>query len=55
MRRLLGKAADTHQDAFTIRAVAQDEFEDVQIPDAPVVPAHAPHMSQVTAAGGKQT
>jgi len=24
-----------HLDAFTIRAVAQDEFEDVQVPDAP--------------------
>jgi hypothetical protein len=23
-------------DAFTIRAVAQDEFEDVQVPDVPV-------------------
>lgn len=39
--------------AFTIRAVAQDEFEDVQVPDAPVTPGHAPHMSQVTSAGEK--
>jgi cytochrome c oxidase assembly factor 3 len=25
-------------DAFTIRAVSQDEFEDVQVPDAPQPP-----------------
>ncbi|EON64293.1 hypothetical protein W97_03524 [Coniosporium apollinis CBS 100218] len=29
--------------AFTIRAVAQDEFEDVIVPDKPVQPAHAPN------------
>jgi len=38
-------------DAFTIRAVAQDDFEDVPIPDAPVQPGHAPHHSAVTSAG----
>lgn len=27
--------ADIVADAFTIRAVSQDEFEDVQVPDAP--------------------
>ena len=40
-------------DTFTIRAVSQDEFEDVAIPDAPVTPGHAPHMSTVTSAGPK--
>ncbi|KXL49113.1 hypothetical protein M433DRAFT_115652 [Acidomyces richmondensis BFW] len=28
--------------AFTIRAVGQDDFSDVPIPDAPVQPGHAP-------------
>jgi len=27
--------------AFTIKAVAQDDFSDVPMPDAPVQPAHA--------------
>ena len=27
-------------DAFTIRAVAQDDFSDVQIPDVPSQPPH---------------
>ncbi|KAI9819578.1 MAG: hypothetical protein M1827_007028 [Pycnora praestabilis] len=31
--------------AFTIRAVAQDDFEDVTIPDAPIQSAQAPHTS----------
>ena len=30
-------------DAMTIRAVAQDDFSDVQIPDAPVQPPHTPN------------
>ncbi|MCJ1280942.1 hypothetical protein MMC26_000260 [Xylographa opegraphella] len=29
--------------AFTIRAVAQDDFSDVQIPDAPSQPPHTPN------------
>ncbi|MCJ1337580.1 hypothetical protein MMC09_002862 [Bachmanniomyces sp. S44760] len=29
--------------AFTINAVAQDDFEDVQIPDAPAQPPHTPN------------
>ncbi|GAB7342519.1 hypothetical protein MBLNU457_g0706t1 [Dothideomycetes sp. NU457] len=37
--------------AFTIRAVAQDDFEDVPIPDAPVAQAAAPHHSAVRSAG----
>ncbi|KAF2151396.1 hypothetical protein K461DRAFT_295453 [Myriangium duriaei CBS 260.36] len=36
---------------FTIRAVAQDDFEDVPIPDAPAQPGHAPHTSTTTSAG----
>ncbi|KAL9085783.1 MAG: hypothetical protein Q9165_007415 [Trypethelium subeluteriae] len=30
---------------FTIRAVSQDEFEDVPVPDAPVQPPHTPKVS----------
>ncbi|MCJ1351852.1 MAG: hypothetical protein MMC33_001836 [Icmadophila ericetorum] len=30
--------------AFTINAVAQDDFEDVEIPDAPVQSAHTPNV-----------
>ena len=30
-------------DAFTINAVAQDDFTDVQIPDAPAQPPHTPN------------
>ncbi|KZF23800.1 hypothetical protein L228DRAFT_246648 [Xylona heveae TC161] len=37
--------------AFTIRAVAQDEFEDVKVPDAPLQPAHAPNATPVRSAG----
>ncbi|MCJ1246154.1 hypothetical protein MMC30_003359 [Trapelia coarctata] len=29
--------------AFTINAVSQDDFSDVQIPDAPAQPAHTPN------------
>ncbi|KAL8632122.1 hypothetical protein Q9189_002146 [Teloschistes chrysophthalmus] len=29
--------------AFTIKAVAQDDFSDVQIPDVPEQPPHTPH------------
>lgn len=32
-----------HTDAFTISAVAQDDFSDVQIPDAVQQPPHTPH------------
>ena len=31
-------------DAFTINAVAQDDFSDVQIPDAPSQPPHTPNV-----------
>ncbi|KAK3057746.1 hypothetical protein LTS18_011425, partial [Coniosporium uncinatum] len=37
--------------AFTIRAVAQDDFEDVPMPPAPAQPAHAPNASAVTSLG----
>ncbi|GAB7357066.1 hypothetical protein MBLNU459_g7882t1 [Dothideomycetes sp. NU459] len=39
--------------AFTIRAVSQDEFDDIPMPDAPAQPGHAPHTSAVTSAGAK--
>ena len=32
-----------YSDAFTINAVAQDDFSDVPIPDAPAQPPHSPH------------
>ena len=30
-------------DAFTLNAVAQDDFSDVQVPDAPTQPPHTPN------------
>ena len=30
-------------DSFTLNAVAQDDFSDVPIPDAPAQPPHSPH------------
>ena len=30
-------------DSWTINAVAQDDFSDVPIPDAPAQPPHTPH------------
>ncbi|KAI9702061.1 MAG: hypothetical protein M1836_001405 [Candelina mexicana] len=38
--------------AFTIKAVAQDDFEDVAIPDAPAQPPHTPNASPVRVAAG---
>ena len=38
-------------DAYTIKAVGQDEFEDVPIPDAPTPSPAAPHAS-VNQSGG---
>ena len=32
-------------DAFTINAVAQDDFSDVQVPDAPAQHPHTPHTA----------
>ncbi|KAL8768694.1 MAG: hypothetical protein Q9209_005112 [Squamulea sp. 1 TL-2023] len=37
--------------AFTIKAVAQDDFSDVQIPDAPEQPPHTPHTGATTSPG----
>ncbi|KAF2836326.1 hypothetical protein M501DRAFT_980363 [Patellaria atrata CBS 101060] len=37
--------------SFTINAVAQDEFEDVIVPDKPVQSAHAPNASSNKMAG----
>ena len=31
-------------DSYTIKAVSQDDFSDVPIPDAPPQSAHTPHM-----------
>ncbi|KAL9022647.1 MAG: hypothetical protein Q9185_000225 [Variospora sp. 1 TL-2023] len=36
--------------AFTIKAIAQDDFSDVQIPDAPEQPPHTPHTGALKAA-----
>ncbi|KAL8944978.1 MAG: hypothetical protein Q9211_000411 [Gyalolechia sp. 1 TL-2023] len=36
-------------DAFTIRAVAQDDFSDVQVPNAPEQPPHTPHTGVLKA------
>ncbi|PSK55736.1 coiled-coil domain-containing protein 2 [Elsinoe australis] len=36
---------------FTIKAVAQDDFEDVPIPDGPAPAAGAPHTSVNSSAG----
>lgn len=30
---------------YTIKAVSQDEFEDVKVPDKPIQPPHAPNAS----------
>ncbi len=32
-------------DSFTINAIAQDDFSDVPIPDAPAQPAHTPNAT----------
>lgn len=42
--------SDRVVDTFTIRAIGQDDFSDVTVPDAPVKPAQAPHMSTVKGA-----
>ncbi|KAL6720740.1 hypothetical protein ACLMJK_002665 [Lecanora helva] len=34
---------------FTINAVAQDDFSDVPVPDAPAQPPHSPHTGVETA------
>lgn len=40
-------------DAFTINAVAQDEFTDVQVPDAPVQSTHIPNTELDRAAAAE--
>ncbi|KAL8730626.1 MAG: hypothetical protein Q9166_003939 [cf. Caloplaca sp. 2 TL-2023] len=37
--------------AYTIKAVSQDDFTDVQIPDAPEQPPHTPHTGIARAPG----
>ncbi|KAK5174504.1 uncharacterized protein LTR77_001584 [Saxophila tyrrhenica] len=41
-------ADERRADTFTIKAIGQDDFSDVPMPDAPAQPAHAPHMSAST-------
>ncbi|EMC93127.1 hypothetical protein BAUCODRAFT_150498 [Baudoinia panamericana UAMH 10762] len=36
---------------YTLRAIGQDDFSDIPIPDAPVQPGHAPHISTAKSAG----
>lgn len=36
-----------HEDIYTIKAVAQDNFEDVPIPDAPVQGGISPNASTI--------
>ena len=46
-----GMLADGKLDTFTLRAVGQDDFSDVAVPDAPVQPATAPNASTNRSAG----
>ena len=52
-RLLLDKRTDplSPTDTWTIKAIGQDDFSDVPMPDAPAQPGHAPHMSTVKSAG----
>lgn len=36
---------------WTIKAIGQDDFSDVPMPDAPAQPAHTPNASTVKSAG----
>ncbi|TKA82760.1 hypothetical protein B0A55_01109 [Friedmanniomyces simplex] len=38
--------------SFTIRAIGQDDFSDVPIPDAPVQAGHAPHTTAASRSAG---
>ena len=38
-----GKTDTDSLDSWTINAVAQDDFSDIPIPDAPAQPPHSPH------------
>lgn len=49
--RLSDEALMERSDVFTIKAVAQDDFEDVPIPDGPAPAAGAPHTSVNSSAG----
>lgn len=49
-----GAEADNKADTYTIKAIGQDDFSDIPIPDAPSAPGHAPHMSTVKSAGSAQ-
>ena len=50
MDSILRKNADT----WTLKAIGQDDFSDVPIPDAPAQPAHTPNASAVKSAGSTQ-
>lgn len=41
-------------DTWTIKAIGQDDFSDVPMPDAPATTASAPHMSGNVKAGPAQ-
>jgi cytochrome c oxidase assembly factor 3 len=41
---LMEYSANGDTDAFTIKAVAQDDFEDVKVPDAPLQPPKTPNV-----------
>lgn len=43
--------ADRMADTWTIKAIGQDDFSDVPMPDAPAQPAHTPNASAVKSAG----
>lgn len=47
----MAEAADDRADTFTIKAIGQDDFSDIPMPDTPAQPAHAPHTSVVTSGG----
>ena len=42
---------DAKTDTFTIKAIGQDDFSDVPMPDAPSQPAHTPNASVIKSAG----
>jgi cytochrome c oxidase assembly factor 3 len=53
-RPINGPYVDRFLDTFTLKAVGQDDFSDVAVPDAPVQPATPPNASVNQSAGGAQ-
>ncbi|KAK4507225.1 hypothetical protein PRZ48_000960 [Zasmidium cellare] len=39
---------------WTIKAIGQDDFSDIPMPDAPAQPAHAPNASTAKSAGSSR-